>query len=70
VVCAIKEEMAQTLADCVFQRTELGTAGHPGLDALQQAARVAGHELGWNADRTATELAAVVARFPPRPWRA
>jgi glycerol-3-phosphate dehydrogenase len=70
VVCAIREEMAQTLADCVFQRTELGTAGHPGLDALEQAARVAGDELGWTADRTATELAAVVARFPPRPWRA
>jgi glycerol-3-phosphate dehydrogenase len=66
VIYAIREEMAQTLADCVFQRTELGTAGHPGREALEQAARVAAEELEWSAERTATEVAAVTARFPRR----
>ncbi len=76
VVYAIREEMAQTLADCVFQRTELGTAGHPGLAALEEAAGLAACELGWGPERTTTEMAAVLARFPgarnvatPRSWR-
>ncbi len=69
VIHAIRDEMAQTLADCVFQRTELGTAGHPGMEAIEQAAGIAGGELGWSAERSAREVAAVEARFPPRPWR-
>jgi glycerol-3-phosphate dehydrogenase len=64
VIYAVREEMAQTLADCVFQRTELGTAGHPGAEAIEQAASVAASELGWNAERTEAEVAAVMARFP------
>jgi glycerol-3-phosphate dehydrogenase len=75
VIYAIREEMAETLPDCVFQRTELGTAGHPGTAALEEAAGLAAGELGWNTERTGTEMAAVLARFPgarqvaaPRPW--
>jgi glycerol-3-phosphate dehydrogenase len=64
VIYAIREEMAQTLADCVFQRTELGTAGNPGLEAIEQAARIAAGELGWDGECTAAEVAAVLARFP------
>lgn len=64
VVYAIREEMAQGLADCVFQRTELGTAGHPGAAALGAAAELAGAELEWSAGRKQAEIAAVRARFP------
>jgi glycerol-3-phosphate dehydrogenase len=64
VIHAIREEMAHTLTDCVFQRTEVGTTGHPGREALEQTARVAAEELGWGAERTAMEVAAVMARFP------
>jgi glycerol-3-phosphate dehydrogenase len=59
VIHAIREEMAQCLADCVFRRTDLGTAGHPGKDALSAAAEVAAEELGWSAERKASELAEV-----------
>jgi glycerol-3-phosphate dehydrogenase len=59
VVHAIREEMAQGLADCVFRRTDLATAGHPGDDALGTAAELAAAELGWSADRKASELAEV-----------
>jgi glycerol-3-phosphate dehydrogenase len=55
--------MAGTLVDCVFSRTELGTAGDPGDDALAACAGVAARELGWGPERTETELAAVRSRF-------
>jgi glycerol-3-phosphate dehydrogenase len=55
--------MAVKLEDCVFRRTELGTAGDPGDDALEICARLMGLELGWNAERIGRELAEVRARF-------
>lgn len=63
VVHAVRAEMAVKLADCVFRRTELGTADHPGLQALETCATLMGNELGWNADRTASELAEVRRQF-------
>ncbi|MSO56249.1 MAG: FAD-dependent oxidoreductase [Acidobacteria bacterium] len=56
---AIREEMAQTLADVVVRRTGVGAAGHPG-DAI--AARVADcmqQELSWTDQRKHDELAAL-----------
>jgi glycerol-3-phosphate dehydrogenase len=61
---AVQAEMAVKLADCVLRRTELGTAGDPGHEALETCAQVMGRELGWSADRIALELADVRARFP------
>jgi glycerol-3-phosphate dehydrogenase len=49
-------EMAQKLADVVFRRTELGSAGHPGKEALQACAETMSAELGWSAPRTRQEL--------------
>lgn len=63
VVHAVREEMAQTLADVVFRRTYLGGGGHPGTDALEACARIMAAELGWSEQRRLNELAAVVARF-------
>lgn len=63
VVHGIRDEMAQTLADVVFRRTELGSAGHPGAEALRACADVMAGELGWNDSKTASELAAVEAIF-------
>ena len=60
---AVRNEMAGTLVDCVFSRTELGTAGDPGDDALTACAAVASRELGWTPERTEAELAAVRHRF-------
>jgi glycerol-3-phosphate dehydrogenase len=60
---AVRCEMAQTLGDVVFRRTEIGTAGDPGLDVLGACARTAAVELGWNADRLQEEVHDVRARF-------
>jgi glycerol-3-phosphate dehydrogenase len=64
IVHSIRHEMAITLADLVFRRTGLGSTGDPGDRALEAAARIAAHELGWNDTRTSDELAAVRRRFP------
>jgi glycerol-3-phosphate dehydrogenase len=62
-VHAVRAEMAVKLADCVFRRTELGTANHPGPQALETSAMLMANELGWKADRTALELAEVRGQF-------
>ena len=56
VVHAVREEMAEKLADVVFRRTDLGTGGHPGEEALQGCARLMGSELGWDEDRVREEV--------------
>ena len=56
VVHAVREEMAQTLADVVFRRTDLGTGEHPGQAALRACADVMAAELGWDAARVQREL--------------
>jgi glycerol-3-phosphate dehydrogenase len=61
VAYAVRAEMARTLDDVVFRRTGLGTLGHPGDAALEAAAAIAARELGWDAARTAGELACVQA---------
>lgn len=58
---AAREEMAQHLADVVLRRTELAIAGHPGDAVVEEAARVAGVELGWSAERQRREAEAVAA---------
>ena len=63
VVYAVRHEMAQNLSDVVFRRTELATTGHPGGEALQSCAQLVARELGWNAGRTAEEVAAVERCF-------
>ncbi|MCI0439525.1 MAG: FAD-dependent oxidoreductase, partial [Chloroflexi bacterium] len=60
---AVRFEMAQRLDDIVFRRTELGTAGHPGREALRVCAQTAGQELGWSADRIEQEIHRVEDRF-------
>jgi glycerol-3-phosphate dehydrogenase len=48
IIHAIRHEMATGLADIVFRRTELGTAGDPGGSAIEQAATIAAPEFGWD----------------------
>lgn len=54
---AVRNEMAVHLSDAVLRRTEAGSAGHPGDDALQAAAAVMSEELGWSAARVEAEIA-------------
>ena len=59
ILYVIQQEMAQHLTDIVIRRTGMGNAGHPGDEAVEAAARIAATELGWGAERTAEEIAAV-----------
>lgn len=63
VLRAVREECALHLADVVFRRTDLGTKGHPGRDALHACADLMGRELNWNAAAKKRELEAVEKRF-------
>ncbi|HEU4618307.1 MAG TPA: glycerol-3-phosphate dehydrogenase/oxidase [Gammaproteobacteria bacterium] len=63
ILHAIRHEMALTLADVVFRRTDLATGGHPGPEALYEAAALAADALGWDERRRRAEIAAVEKRF-------
>jgi glycerol-3-phosphate dehydrogenase len=63
IVHAVREEMAEKLADVVFRRTDLGTGGHPGYEALRACADLMASEKGWSEDRTQNELDEVIASF-------
>ncbi|NJO77652.1 MAG: glycerol-3-phosphate dehydrogenase/oxidase [Cyanobacteria bacterium RM1_2_2] len=63
VLHSIREEMAQHLADVVFRRTEIGSAGLPCPDRLRHCAEVMAAELGWSPDILNQELATVERTF-------
>ena len=63
VVYAIRNEMAQKLSDVILRRTDLGSAGHPGKDAVQACAYLMAKELGWDAKRIKEEIATVDAIY-------
>ena len=63
IVHAARDEMALTLADAVFRRTDLCTAGHPGEPALSAAARLMAEALAWDRARAAAELDQVRRRL-------
>ena len=54
------------LGDAVLRRTPLGSAGHPGADALAAAAAVMAARFHWPAERLADEVRQVEAVYPPK----
>jgi glycerol-3-phosphate dehydrogenase len=56
----VTEEMAATLSDVVFRRTELGDPPGPAEEGVRLAARVMGDALGWDERRRAEEEATVL----------
>jgi glycerol-3-phosphate dehydrogenase len=82
VTCAeavhgVRTETAQRMTDVVFRRTELGTGGHPGTPALDEAQTLLARELGWSDRRLVEERTAVELEFarylacpPPQAARA
>ncbi len=56
VVHAVREEMAQTLSDVIFRRTDLATAGLPGGAELSIASGLMAAEKGWGRARLEQEL--------------
>ena len=63
IAYSVRDEMVQTLADVVFRRTELGTAGHPGEAALSEVLTFLQRVRGWSPARALEERRAVDAHF-------
>ncbi|MDH4064087.1 MAG: FAD-dependent oxidoreductase [Acidobacteriota bacterium] len=63
IVYAARHEMAMSLGDALIRRTEAGSAGHPGSDALARAAALMAAEHGWTDRRRQDEIAAVDAFY-------
>jgi glycerol-3-phosphate dehydrogenase len=59
IVHAVEAESAMTLADAVLRRTEAGSAGHPGRDALERAADLMAARLDWSEAQRRQQIAAV-----------
>jgi glycerol-3-phosphate dehydrogenase len=59
LVYAARHEMALTLADALIRRTEAGSAGHPGADAVEFGSTLLAAEHGWDERRRLDEVAAV-----------
>jgi glycerol-3-phosphate dehydrogenase len=69
IVLALQQEMAETLADVLLRRTMVGFGTSVGLDADENAAKVAQKYLGWDRQRAEEEVAAYrryIERFHPR----
>lgn len=64
IVHAIREEMAETLVDVVFRRTELGTGEYPSDIKLRCCADIMMKEKGWNQDRLKREIQSVKKAVP------
>ena len=62
---AVETEMAMTLSDVVFRRTDMGTGGAPDSSTLHECATIMADMLAWDADRVEKEIAQVKAvTFP------
>jgi glycerol-3-phosphate dehydrogenase len=69
VVFSFREEMAQTLTDCLWRRTMVGMNSEAGLDAIEAAAEIGKRYLGWDDERVEREIddyRKYVRRFRPR----
>jgi glycerol-3-phosphate dehydrogenase len=67
VIHAVREEMALHLPDILLRRTDLGTLGDPGDDAIRECATILATELNWTPDRTEREIrdARAIYRLAP-----
>lgn len=65
VVHGVRQEMALKLSDVVMRRTELGSAGPPGAQALHACAKIMAKELNWEEARVRQELDDAEALYVP-----
>ena len=64
---AALHEQALRLRDAVLRRTLLGSAGHPGREAVDKAAAIMAGIHGWDAARVAEERQLLEAVYKPLP---
>jgi glycerol-3-phosphate dehydrogenase len=58
--------MALDFPSVVLRRTELGSAGHPGREALERAAEIVAEELSWDPARKRQEIDSVESFYRTR----
>lgn len=63
VLFAIRQEMAITLSDVLFRRTELGTIGAPSQSALNRMAELMASELGWSEAETSRQIQIALRKY-------
>ena len=56
IIHAVRDEMANSLADAVLRRTDLGSLEYPGETALRVCAKLMAQELGWSESRIQSEM--------------
>lgn len=56
ILYAVRNEMAQTLADVVLRRTDLGVTGVPDEETLKACAALMARELSWDKARVEKEI--------------
>jgi glycerol-3-phosphate dehydrogenase len=56
VIFSFRDEMAQTLSDCLMRRTMVGLNTMVGLDVAEMAAGIARKYLGWSLSRATQEV--------------
>ena len=61
---AVEKEMAFSLADVVFRRTDLATGSNPGVPALKECASIMSTLLAWDEQEIQVQLDEVLQRFP------
>ncbi len=66
VVYAVRDEMAMTLPDVLFHRTDIGFRGYPGDACVHRCAEILAGELGWDAQRIAHEVDTVKKAYHRR----
>ena len=64
---AARHEQALRLRDAVLRRTVLGSAGHPGAEAVGIAAAIMAGIHGWDAERVAREKQLLADVYKPLP---
>lgn len=64
VVHAVQNEMALSLGDVVFRRTDLATGQNPGESVLRECAELIATELNWTPHEINEQIQAVLQRFP------
>lgn len=62
---AVQHEMACTLSDIIFRRSQIGASGYPGDQTLDFCASVLAERLGWSSARIAEEKSNVREQFMP-----
>jgi glycerol-3-phosphate dehydrogenase len=64
---AVRNEMAVSLSDVLFRRTDIATGGDPGMEAIEICADILAAELNWDGQQRMHEIGEAMANFPTNP---